>query len=122
VPIWLSEGFADYVAYQAVSVPTGVVANDLFDEIEHGKGPKQLPDDADFDAARGDVAASYEGAWLAVRMIAERYGQKRLVKLYIDLSDSAGPGWPGETVDVLGINERALVRDWRGYIRAKAAA
>ena len=76
VPIWLSEGFADYVAYQAVEVPTNVVAGDVLDDVRTGNGPKNLPEDADFDAARGDIAAAYEGAWLACRMIAERYGQK----------------------------------------------
>ena len=36
--------------------------------------------------------ASYEGAWLACRMIAERYGEKRLVRFYRAMSDSDGPG------------------------------
>ena len=40
-------------------------------------------------------------------MIAERYGEKKLVKLYAALTDSAGPGWPDETVDVLGVGASA---------------
>ncbi len=31
VPIWLSEGFADYVAYDPTSVPTAVVAGDVLE-------------------------------------------------------------------------------------------
>ena len=85
VPIWLSEGFADYVAYRATPVPTVIVASDIFDDVRDGNAPEQLPDDADFDAARGDVAASYESAWLACRMIAERYGEKRLVAVLGDV-------------------------------------
>ncbi len=122
VPIWLSEGFADYVAYQATPVPTVIVASDVIADIHDGKGPKHLPDDADFDASRGDIAASYESAWLASRMIAEKYGEKKLVQLYSALSDSAGPGWPDETVDVLGITKAQLVRDWKAYLREKAAS
>ena len=120
VPIWLSEGFADYVAYDATPVPTAIVAGDLFDDVGDGKAPKQLPDAADFDAGQGDVAAAYEGAWLACRMIAERYGEKRLVEFYAAMADSAGPGWPEETAEVLGLTAEELSRDWRAYVRDKA--
>jgi hypothetical protein len=121
-PIWLSEGFADYVAYEATPVPTAIVASDVLDDVRDGKGPKQLPLDDAFDASRGDIAAAYEGSWLACRMLADRYGQKKLVRLYVALTDSAGTGWPDELEDVLGIDDKTLVRDWRAYLRAKAAA
>jgi hypothetical protein len=121
VPIWLSEGFADYVAYRATPVPTAIVASDVFRKVRAGKAPDHLPDSADFDAARGDIASSYEGAWLACRMISEQYGEKKLVRLYSALSDSAGPGWPDETVDVLGVGRRELVHDWKAYLRDRAA-
>ncbi len=122
VPIWLSEGFADYVAYRATPVPTAIVASDVFRKVRAGKAPDHLPDGADFDAARGDIASSYESAWLACRMISEQYGEKKLVKLYSALSDSAGPGWPDETVDVLGVGRRVLVHDWKAYLKDKAAS
>ena len=32
MPIWLSEGFADYVAYDASPVPLSIVASDVLDE------------------------------------------------------------------------------------------
>jgi hypothetical protein len=116
VPIWLSEGFADYVAYDATPVPTAIVASDVLDDVRDGDGPRRLPEDRDFDAGEGDIAAAYEGAWLATRMVAERYGEKKLVELYEALSDSAGAGWPEETADVLGISSRQLVREWRQYL------
>lgn len=122
VPIWLSEGFADYVAYRAASVPVTIVASDVLDDVRDGEGPDRLPEDGDFDAGEGDIAAAYEGAWLACRMVAQRYGERRLVRLYGAMSDSAGPGWPQETVDVLGISSRRLVRDWRVYLRDLAAS
>jgi hypothetical protein len=121
-PIWLSEGFADYVAYQASPVPTAVVAGDVLDDVRDGNGPTHLPEADDFDASRGDIAAAYEGSWLAARMIAEDYGRKRLVRLYAALTDSAGEGWPDELRDVLGIGQRELVRDWKAYLADKAAA
>jgi hypothetical protein len=120
VPIWLSEGFADYVAYDATPVPTAIVASDIFDEVRDGRAPTRLPHDADFDAGEGDIAAAYEGAWLACRMLAERYGERRLVEFYEAMSDSAGPGWPEETADALGVSAERLVRQWRAYVVERA--
>ncbi len=54
-------------------------------------------------------------------MIAERFGERRLVRFYTDMADSSGPGWPEETVDSLGITERQLVRQWRDYLADAAA-
>ncbi|MGZ4616107.1 MAG: hypothetical protein ACXV4A_11135 [Actinomycetes bacterium] len=122
VPIWLSEGFADYVAYRAVKVPTNVVAGDVLDDVKKGKGPTALPDDKAFDAARGDIAAAYEGAWLACRMIAEKYGQPKLIQLYLSLADnkSAPPG--GDIKATLGISEQTLVTQWLDYLSSRAKA
>ena len=120
VPIWLSEGFADYVAYVSTSIPTSIAASDVLEDVRDGEGPEQLPDIADFDAGQADIASAYEGAWLACRMIAERYGERRLVRLYAALNDSAGPGWPEETLELLGVNEGELVRDWKAYLRDEA--
>ena len=122
VPIWLSEGFADYVAYDPTTVPVGVVAGDVFELVRDGDAPRRLPDDADFDAGSGDIAAAYESAWLACRMIAERWGERTLVRFYTDMADSAGPGWPEEVATSLGVTERQLVRQWRQYVAAEAAA
>ncbi len=122
VPIWLSEGFADYVAYDPTSVPVGVVAGDVFEQVRAGDAPRQLPDDADFDAETGDIASAYEGAWLACRMIAERWGERALVRFYADMADSSGPGWPEEVATSLGISQRQLVRQWRQYVATEAAA
>lgn len=122
VPIWLSEGFADYVAYQAVEVPTNVVAGDVLDDVRAGKGPHQLPDDAAFDAARGDIAAAYEGAWLACRMIAERFGQQKLIALYVSYADSKSAPGSGDIKATLGISEGELVKQWRAYLDARAGS
>jgi hypothetical protein len=122
VPIWLSEGFADYVAYRAVEVPTNVVAGDVLDDVRAGKGPDQLPDDGDFDAAQGDIAAAYEGAWLACRMIAETYGQKQLIALYMSYADDKSTSADSQIKATLGITEAQLVKKWRAYLDSRAGA
>jgi hypothetical protein len=120
LPIWLSEGFADYVAYDANPVPRSIVAADVFEAVREGDGPTELPDEVAFDASEGDVAVAYEAAWLAAVMIADRYGERRLVRFYRAMSDAEGPGWPDETEDVLGVDARGLTRDWRDFVAEQA--
>ena len=55
-------------------------------------------------------------------MIAERWGERALVRFYADMADSSGPGWPEEVATSLGISQRQLVRQWRQYVATEAAA
>lgn len=82
VPIWLSEGFADYVAYLGSGVRRQVAAGDLLTLVRRGKGPRRLPAEAEFDPTRTDIAPAYSGAWLACSLIAESEGQAALVAVY----------------------------------------
>ena len=82
VPLWLSEGMADYVGYRRVGVPRTVVAKALLDRVRAGKGPTALPVPGDFDPSRSTIAPSYNAAWLAVHRIADRYGTAKLVRFY----------------------------------------
>jgi hypothetical protein len=120
VPIWMTEGLADYVAYRAVRLPTRVVARELLAQVRAGHAPRELPGDADFDATRGDLAPAYEGAWLACQMISQRYGEKKLLALYVAFADRSA-GLPEKDIKaLLGISEEKLVADWRAYLAAQA--
>jgi hypothetical protein len=120
VPIWMSEGFADYVAYESEDLTPREVARELLDVVRKGKGPRALPIDADFDPKRGDVAHGYEGAWLATQMIADRYGERKLIQLYLAMADAAGDPPSVDIETVLGISETRLVKDWRAYLKTLA--
>jgi hypothetical protein len=114
VPVWMSEGFADYVAYRAVDLLDAGVSEELHDLVSAGKGPRELPEDRDFDPGWGEVGTSYEEALLAVQMIAERYGNQRLLDLYVAMGDDQ------RSVDkdiraILGISKDELVKDWRRF-------
>lgn len=82
VPIWLSEGFADYVGYQDVDLSRQAIAADVLALVRRGKGPHELPGTDDFDPTKSTIAPAYSGSWLACRLIADRYGQDALVALY----------------------------------------
>jgi hypothetical protein len=116
VPAWLSEGFADYVGYLGTGLPVATVAAELAKDARAGSLPGALPERGDF---RARPAQAYEGAWLACRYIAERYGEHALVRLYrAALRTGAGPALEA----TLGITLPELTRAWRGYVHDKLAA
>ncbi|MEU9125596.1 hypothetical protein AB0C96_38190 [Streptomyces sp. NPDC048506] len=83
-PLWLSEGFADWVAYRGTHRKAATAAPELTRAVHSGKMPTRLPTDADFGFRAGAdrLATAYEGAWLACRMIAERWGEAKLIAFY----------------------------------------
>jgi hypothetical protein len=127
VAIWLSEGFADYVGYSGLGLPRTEVAADVLGLVRRGTGPKALPDNADFDATRSTIGPSYSASWLACSLIADRYGQARLLALY--RAASGATTVKGVTVDlspevatsqafpaVLGVTEAAFTKYWLRYL------
>ena len=131
VPVWLSEGFADYVGYSGLDIPRTTIAAALLARVREGDGPKALPAEADFDPATATIAPSYNAAWLAACRIADRHGEADLVRLYVRAatrpSASAPPGDPDENTReaftaVLGVSDRAFTREWLSYLQRLARA
>ena len=130
VPLWLSEGMADYVGYHDIDVTRRQVAVALLDRVRAGTGPKALPSGADFDPSRSTIAPSYNAAWLAVTRIVDRHGAAALVRFYraaattTDLSTSASSD-PDANVakaftTVLGTTQAAFTKEWLAYLKALA--
>lgn len=129
VPTWLSEGLAEYVAMQGVSVPDTVVAARLLERVRAQGVPSALPSSVDFEPTRAQVPTAYQQAWLAVRAIATRYGEPTLMAFYRRAAGAAGPG--GGTADartvaalgeVLGTTPEAFLAACGAELRALAAA
>ncbi len=86
--------------------------------MRRGELPGELPRTEDF-AFGGDpeaAARAYEGAWLACRLIAAKWGEKALVDLY----GRAGRE-PLETAlpAVLGVDRAELTEAWRESLRGE---
>ncbi len=82
VPLWFSEGFADWVGYRGTGLARAQVADDLLRTVRADGPPADLPAADAFDPSKTDVGPAYSGAWLAVDSLARRYGDDAVVQLY----------------------------------------
>ncbi|MBN3928320.1 hypothetical protein IQ279_01440 [Streptomyces verrucosisporus] len=117
-PLWLSEGFADWAAYREVDRSPARIAPLLDDAVRDGEVPRRLPTDEEF-AFAGDadrLARSYESGWLLCRMVAQRWGEEKLVELYLAAGESGGDIDP-VVREVLGTGMDGLTERWREYVR-----
>ena len=131
VPIWLSEGFADYIGFSGVHLARTDVAADVLGEVRRGTGPTHLPDSADFDATTTTIGPAYSASWLACELIADRYGRARLIQLYrvaageVPAEGVTSQESPDEATSaafraVLGGSEAGFTRSWLSYLTSLA--
>lgn len=117
-PLWLSEGFADWVAYRDSHRKPATTAPELTRALARGKIPAHLPTDADFGFKAGAdrLAKAYEGSWLACRMIAGKWGEAKLIAFYRAAGKNAlrvssgNAGAPMEAATALAADARAAAR------------
>ncbi|PWJ49882.1 hypothetical protein SAMN06264364_12448 [Quadrisphaera granulorum] len=128
VPLWLSEGFADWVGYRGTRLSRQDVAADLLTQVRAGRPPRALPTSDDFDPTKtSDVGPAYSSAWLAVEALAQRYGDDRVVALYRTASrEGAATDDPDAALDaslasVLGTDRAGVDALWRAEIAQLAA-
>ena len=119
MPTWLLEGFADYVALAHVELPVEVTASQILEQVRTEGVPASLPGAGDFESASSTLGATYESAWLACRLLAETYGEARLIAFY-ERAD-ADQNTAAAFADVFGTTEGAFTVAWRQYLVALAS-
>ncbi|MFD5451506.1 hypothetical protein [Streptomyces sp. NPDC127100] len=122
-PLWLSEGYADWVGYRADGRAPSQAAAELTRAVSEGRLPAGLPTDEDFGfTGEADaLARAYEGGWLACRMIADEWGEDRLDAFYRAVGAHDGRAGAVEDAmrDVLGTSGDAFTARWREYLRTE---
>jgi hypothetical protein len=104
-PLWLVEGMAEYVAYATDPVSDAVTA-----QYARRVSATDLPDDRTF----YDSADHYVLGWLAVKLIAQKYGVDKAFALYRYFSQATDVD--GGFQSVLGVSETAFVQAWLAYL------
>ena len=110
LPLWLLEGFADYVALRDVRLPLSVTAARIAGEVRREGAPRRLPGPDEFEPTADGLEAVYEAAWVACLVLAEEVGEDGLLRVY--RSADAGTD-VGAALRAEGIPEQRLVRLWR---------
>ncbi|MFD3841191.1 hypothetical protein ACFWWC_33755 [Streptomyces sp. NPDC058642] len=122
-PLWLSEGYADFVGYLGSGRSPAQAAPELWRAVTDGRVPEALPEDADFgfSGEASELAQAYESGWMACRMVADQWGEPKLREFYEAVG--AHKERAGAVEDAL---ERVLDTDlddftarWRDYLRAQ---
>lgn len=122
-PLWLSEGYADWVGYRDTGRTPEQVAPELQRAVSGGSVPVALPADKDFGFA-GDptrLAQAYEGGWMACRMIAGHWGEDRLDAFYRAVGAHGTRAGAVEDAmrRVLGTTMAAFTARWQEYLRTQ---
>jgi hypothetical protein len=119
-PTWLVEGFADFVAYRSAAVPVTVAARELRTAVRTGHVPSGLPTERDFNGTNPNLAQSYEEAWLAVRLIANRAGSAGLLRFYRAVAGASAADRAGALsaalAATLGDTSAGFTALWRRYL------
>ncbi|MBO0845418.1 MAG: hypothetical protein J2P22_08400, partial [Nocardioides sp.] len=110
-PIWLVEGFADYVALHAQRLPLTTTAARIIALVRRSGPPRHLPTAHELAAGAPDLEARYESAWLACRLLADDGGTKALVAFYRAM-DSGHP-LGQELRQHFGLGVGAFTQQWR---------
>ena len=119
MPLWLVEGFADYVALRDVDLPLSTTAGQAIGQVRRNGPPTALPGAAEFDTATTHLGAAYEQAWLACRLLAALGGEDALVRLYDEVDEGARLG--PTLRKIFGLGTAGLTRRWQNLLRDVAA-
>lgn len=117
-PVWLVEGFADFVALRDVDLPVTRTAAQVIARVRRDGVPARLPGAADFDLTAPHLGAAYEAAWLACVSLADLAGEAALVEVYRTVS--AGAAVDDALRRSAGVDQASLTQRWRSVLRTLA--
>jgi hypothetical protein len=110
-PIWLVEGFADYVALSAQRIPLSTAAARIRALVRSHGVPRRLPGQTEFATGAHHLEARYESAWLACRLLAHDAGTPALVAFYRAVDD--GGALALELRQQFGLTPASFTKEWR---------
>ncbi|MEZ0111854.1 hypothetical protein ABH920_005872 [Catenulispora sp. EB89] len=124
VPLWISEGAADYTGYLGSSISVDRRFEELASAVsKDGWRPQELPTTDDFAGSGDSVSRTYQISNLACALIAQKYGQAKLVAFYKAVgTDSSGAADPVDHAfrTVLDTTTAEFTVKWRAFVLNEA--
>jgi hypothetical protein len=116
MPLWVAEGFADYVGVGAVDEPLRLSARLALRRVARQGPPTALPVDAGFSASDARrVETAYEFSRLAWLFMAKEHGRQRLTDFHAYVVRRPHDVERAFTRE-LGVTQAEFTRDWRRYL------
>ncbi len=113
-PMWLLEGFADYVGYRGSGLSPERIAPDLARQVRTGELPEGPPDDQDFHTSGHGLDAAYQRSWSLVEHLVRRVGEPKTVELYRRIASAGTPSEVDSALrELAGLSTAELVESWR---------
>lgn len=111
-PMWILEGYAEYVAHRDDPRSARAIAPELAGRVDVGDFSAVVPSVDDFSGE--SAALAYERAWSMATFVAQRFGEPQLTALYRALA--GGPKTDAEVdaavQSVLAVGTEALLAEW----------
>lgn len=117
--LWVVEGYADFVALHDDRAPLSVSAGQILRQVKAGGAPKALPSANAFDESAHGLSAVYESAWMAFRLLGERFGDAAVTGFYRDVV--AGVAVETAAESHFGWSVSELTTAWRDYLTKSAS-
>jgi hypothetical protein len=118
-PMWLAEGFADYVAYSTVPSAQAAAEAIVVADVRANGLPTRLPSADRFTPRSADLNLAYAQSWLACRYLVDRTSPAVLGQVY----ETVDSGRSFDTALRLhaGRTEGQFVDGWGRYLKDLAA-
>ncbi|WP_338595274.1 hypothetical protein [Saccharopolyspora sp. SCSIO 74807] len=112
-PMWLLEGFADYIGYRDSGLPPERIAPDLRAQARTGALPAAPPGEADFHQAGRRLDLAYQQSWSLIEHLVRRVGEPKVVELYRRIARAGTPDAVDPALrELAGISTDELLRGW----------
>ncbi|WP_214415967.1 hypothetical protein [Sphaerisporangium fuscum] len=118
---WIVEGFAEYVAHRGQGVEADRRTPETRAYVQGRLAQKfqgRIPDNLSWDLD-GLTSVNYQLGHLAIQMIAEKYGEAKMVGFVA--AHYRGKKADAAFREVLGVGEQEFERKWAQYVRGKLA-
>lgn len=117
-PLWIDEGFAEWMASRDVALNTGGHWNTFVQRI--GTFNDKLPDDKSLRAEDSGVTNfSYQLGALAMRFIAERFGEQKVWD-FVSAMYADGSALEASLRTATGLGQADFEKQWSTYVRSVA--
>ncbi|MEO6955294.1 MAG: hypothetical protein ABI137_01000 [Antricoccus sp.] len=122
-PLWLQEGFADFVGYQSAQIKPPAATATAAQLLAEGP-PSDLPGDDEITGSGTTQEGAYEYAWLAMCLLDAAVGQPALVAMYRQIAMSSDPemSFNDWLQSHLSMTRAQFISAWISYVKSNAAA